>query len=96
MIKIANRKYRKTVVIGATRVTSYAIAESLLKDGLDVIATRISEHDNIADHCHIETNRVNNGNASAGQGSFVYNESITKEGNTIVENSFIKARSIVK
>lgn len=55
------------------------------------------EHDCVVgEHCHISTGAILNGGTVVKQGSFFGSSAVSKEYITIVENSFIKAGSLVK
>ena len=55
------------------------------------------EHDCIiAEHCHISTNATINGGVQIGSKCFVGSNVITKENIKIMDNTFIKAGSLVK
>ena len=55
------------------------------------------EHDaEIGDHCHISTASVVNGGVKVGSGTFYGSGAVSKQYIIIPENSFIKAKTIVK
>lgn len=55
------------------------------------------EHDCVVeDHCHISTGAILNGGTVIKRGTFFGSGAVSKEYMTVVENSFIKAGSLVK
>ena len=72
-------------------------ANATIGDNCIINTKALIEHDClISSHCHISTNATINGGVKIGSKCFIGSNVTTKNNITIIENSFIKAGSIVK
>ena len=82
-----------------TVIMHNVLVNSNVKIGINCIinSKALIEHDCIiGDNCHLSTGSIINGNVIIGNGSFIGSNVVTKHEVQILENSFIKAGSVVK